>query len=258
MNEVPPLPSPSGPVEPESTLFERLTNVFVAPGEVVEGLKTAPRCHWNWLLPMILVMVAGLVFVFVAFSQDSVMHELREAPEQAIQKQIDSGKLPKEQGDKMIEGMEKFMSPTLFKIFGALGVMVVQPAILFGVALTIWLVGTKFYKARFGYFQAVEAVGLMLMISVVGSAIQTFLVIIKGSMLASAGPVLLVGDISMSNPRHRFLSVLNVPELWLMAALTIALARLGNTSFGKAALWIFGFWGLLRLIPTLPGLVLGK
>ena len=85
------------PVPVETSLASRLTNVFIAPGEVFEEIKSRPVRHANWL-------VAGLVFVLlswcgnaVKFSQESVRHEMAEIQGQAMQKsfqkQIDAGKM---------------------------------------------------------------------------------------------------------------------------------------------------------------------
>jgi hypothetical protein len=84
-SSVPPLlPGENAP----GSLVSRLFNVFATPGEVFEGVKAGPPVHANWWVPLLLSCVAGLVYVFVVFSQESVLRQVREQQVAAIQKSM--------------------------------------------------------------------------------------------------------------------------------------------------------------------------
>src|SRR5262245_27479326 len=98
---------------PRTSLRQRLMNVFAAPGDVFEEIKSRPVEVVNWLLPVVLSAVIGVVYSVVIFSQETVLHQLREVQERAVEKKIE--KLPEEQKAKIREMQEKFSNPTLMK-----------------------------------------------------------------------------------------------------------------------------------------------
>src|SRR5882757_5484953 len=80
-----------------TSLTARLLNVFAAPGDVFEEIKARQPVASDWLLPLLVSCLAGVVFIWVVFSQENILRPIREAQEQAIQKQIDAGNMSKEQ-----------------------------------------------------------------------------------------------------------------------------------------------------------------
>jgi hypothetical protein len=55
------------PAEP-SSLFGRLFNMFAAPGELFDELRQSKPAHSNWVVPLLLSMVVGVLFSIVVFS----------------------------------------------------------------------------------------------------------------------------------------------------------------------------------------------
>src|ERR1700722_20094016 len=60
--------------QPEVTsLGNRLMNVFVSPSEVFDEVKVSPPNAANWWVPLTLIIIAGIVFAMVVFSQPGVI-----------------------------------------------------------------------------------------------------------------------------------------------------------------------------------------
>ena len=249
-------PSPI-PVEavqrPPSSLISRLLNIYAAPGEVFDEIRTNKPSTANWLVPLLLTCLVGVIYSFAVFSQENILHSMREAQEKAMQKQVDAGKMTKQQADQALEVSERFMGPTLMKVFGSVGAVVANCVMLFLAALIIWLLGRWVFKNRFPYVKAMEVAGLAGTINILGGIVAMLLAVVMGNLAMSPGPVLLVHEFDPANKVHVFLSQLNVVMLWYIALLSLGLAKLCQTAFGKAAIWLFGLWAALVAVIVLPG-----
>ncbi|MHB8520872.1 MAG: YIP1 family protein [Limisphaerales bacterium] len=248
----PPSLSEASPVA-ATPLGARLMNVFVAPGEVFEEVKAGPPATGNWLAPMLLACVVSVAFVWVVFSQDTILRSVREAQEKQIQKMVDAGKLQKDQAQAALNAIERFSSPRILKIGGSIAAVAGNVGFLFLLAVVLWLVGNKGFKAPFTYLQAVEVCGLASMINVLGAIVSSLVIVIMGNLQMSLGPVLLVRNFDPANKLHALLSSLNLPMLWYVGVLAVGLSKLSGVSFGKAALWAYGLWAALILALVLPG-----
>lgn len=245
MNEIPPVPEVS-PAAPAS-LVSRLTNIFVAPGEVFESVKAAPHAAANWLVPALLFILVGWVGAWLIFSQDSIKQQLSDITSKAIDKQIEKGKIPKEQAEMARQNAEKFGG--VGAKIGAYAVPVLAAfATPFWGGLLIWLVGAKALKGGFSYMKAVEVAGLANMISVLEAVVRTLLIVGTGNLYASPSLVLLLKDFDPQDPLVSILAAVNVMTFWLLAVRSIGVARLSGASFAKAAVWMFGIWAVLTAL----------
>ncbi len=229
-----------------TSLMARLTNIFVSPGDVFDEVKVSEPNTMNWLLPSILACVVGIIFSVVVFSQETIVHDMREAQEKQIQKAVDAGKMKQADADQAAQMMEKIMSPTMMTIIGSASSVVFTFAGLFFFALVFWLMGKLLFKAQFGYMQAVEVNGLSSMISVLGTLLTMLVVLVKGNLLFNPGPVLLISQFDPANKIHHALAAFNLTTVWWIAVLAIGLARLSGASFAKPAALLFGIWAFIR------------
>ena len=221
----------------------QLANVYAAPGEVFEQVKARTPSTANWLAPALILIFVSWLGAWLIFSQDSIKQQLREIQEQAIQKQVDKGRIPKEQAEAAQRVSEKYgsigatVSAAVGPVFGAF-------ASPFFWGLIVWLVGAKALKGNFTYMKAVEVTGLANMIGVLGSIITTPLILITGNLFASPSLMLLVGQFDPQNTFHSTLAVINIMTFWALAVKAIGLACLSGTTFGRAAMWLFGIWAV--------------
>ena len=240
-------PPPVPPVEPAPSMMlgARLMNVFSSPGEVFDEVKRGPPSTANWLAPALLLCLAGIISAFVIFSQDSILQQLKEQQEAAMERKLE--KVPKEQREQVLEMMDKIFNPLTMKILGSGGAVVRAMAWLFLVAAVFWLVGTRALKGSFTYGQAVEVCGLTAMISVLGVVVSMLLAVVMGSALATPGPILLIREPSAANPLHLLLSMSNLTAFWYLGVLAVGLSRLTGASVVKAGGWLAAFWLLATL-----------
>jgi hypothetical protein len=240
-------PSLNEPAPGSSSLAGRLANVFVAPGEVFEELKTSPPRAANWLVPVLLACLVGVVYCVTIFSTESLAQQMHEMRVKALQQKIDAGKMPREQGQQAIEALDRFMTPTLMSILGSFSAAVISFAALFVSALIVWLIGKLAFKAEFTYLKAMEVCGLASMIGVLGVVVQTLLVLGFGKLTVSPGPALLIQDFDPKNLWHQMASMLSLITFWQVGVGAAGLAKLGGISWAKAAGWLYGLWAAVVL-----------
>lgn len=241
--EPPPIP---GQATGQSTsVVAKMTNVFVTPGEVFDEVKSSPPTPANWLTPLLVGIVMGIISVMVIYSQPQILLQLRQPGEQRIEKMVKEGKIPQKMADQQLAMMDRIMSPAFMKVMGIFSMLFVLPAMLFFVAMLFWLVCTFAFKARYDFMKVVEAVSLSGMIAVLGSVLMTLMAVIFQSIYMNVGPVLLLKPFDPAKPFDVLVQSINIMTLWYLAVLAMALARFSGARFYKAALWPFGAWAVM-------------
>ncbi|HWY74862.1 MAG TPA: YIP1 family protein [Verrucomicrobiae bacterium] len=234
--------APQGQSEQEaSSLGSRLMNVFASPGEVFDELRRRPGTPTNWLVPVALAIVVGVVFCFVIFSQPNIQQQIRDAQEKALSQKVQEHKMSQDDMDKAMAGFEKIVVP-IMKIGGSVGAIFITFVRLFWWGLVVWLLGRWALRVPFPYMKGVEAVGLTMMISVLGGLVSLLMIVSMGRI--NAGPTLAVtiDHFDVANKSHVALAAANLFNFWFVGVIALGLAKLTNTSYGKAAVWTFGCW----------------
>lgn len=201
------------PVEATS-LFGRLFNVFAAPGEVFNELRQAQLAHSNWVVPVLLSIMAGVLFSVVVFSQPDIVAGVFAQQESAITAQVESGKMSQEQADKTLAAMRQFQSGKMMMIFGSLGAVFATGILFVVLSLMMWVLTSKILKGDVTVLKTVEMVGLASMINVLGSLLTMMIVLLKGNILAGPNAALIVGTFDQANYLHQFLSALSLVTIW--------------------------------------------
>lgn len=231
------------------SLGARLLNVLAAPGEVFEQIKQSAESTANWVTPALILMLVSWVGAWLVFSQGSIQQQLREITDQAVEKQIQKGKLSEQQADQARAAAEKFGSIGS-KIGAYVAPVFAGFAIPFWWGLILWLIGTKALKADFSYMKGVEIAGLAAMVSVIDAVVRALLILIMGNLFASPSLALFVKQFDPQNPTHALLSIVNIMSFWVLTVRAIGLARVARVSFGKAAAWVFGVWAVVTGLMT--------
>ena len=143
-----PSSTPSEGSTSPASLASKLMNVFAAPGDVFDEVTSAETRTKVWLVPVLLSCLVGIIYSVVVFSQDSIVHSIREAQEIAVQKQVAAGKITQQQADQAASVMEIFRSPAVLKTIGSVGAVVGSFAYIFLIALAIFLIGAKPSEAK--------------------------------------------------------------------------------------------------------------
>lgn len=230
-------------------------NVFAAPGEVFDDLKTAKHAFGNWLAPILIVMMATIASFAVTLSQATIQQQLVEMQEKAIDQQVAAGKMKPEQARQAKEFLEK-MPPWAMQLFGIVAGVISGFAGTFWWALVLWLLSKLAFKSNVGFLKALEASGLVMMIFALSVVITTLLVVIFGNLMARPALSVFLNEFDPTKKVHLLLSSVNLFYLWSTAVLALALSKLSNVPFGKAAAWFFTFWIASRVL--LVGIGLGS
>jgi hypothetical protein len=253
MEEAPPIPEPTpAPVPPPSTsLAARLLNIFAVPGEVFEEVKTTPFKAGNWVVPMLLSVVVGVISALIIFSQPTIQQKLREKQEKVLAKQVQAGKMSQADVDKALDMLS---NPLILKLAGGVGAVVASVVRVFWWGLALWLLGRWFLKAQFGYLKALEVSGLAMVISVLGAIVSLLLIVNLGRLFATPSLALVLNDFDDTQKGHLFLGAANVFAFWQIAVTALGLAKLAGVPFFRAALLVFTFWFLQVSLFIVSGL----
>ena len=241
MDEPPPLSEPVQQLEPppSTSLGARLLNVFAVPGEVFEEVRANRFRAGNWVVPVLLASVVGMLSVWVLFSQPAIQQKLREQQEKALTKQVQAGKVKQADVDRALDVMS---NPLLMKVAGAIGAVVVSVVRVFWWGLVLWLMGRALLKVEFDFLKALEVSGLAVMISVLGTIVALLLQVNLGRLFATPSLALALTDFDATRKSHLFLGAANVFSFWQLAVTSVGLAKLARVPFLRAALPVFAFW----------------
>jgi len=249
-----PASPPAEPATSKTSLAGRLFNVFAAPGEVFDEIKNSAPSVANWLVPLIIYSVVGVISVCIAFAQPAIQQAIHEQQVKAMDKLVQQGKLTQAQGDQALEAVAKFMGPTMLSVLGSVSIVIYSFVSLFGWALVLWLLGRWFLKTQFGYLKMLEVAGLSSVILVLGMIIGALLTVILGRLNSGISLALLVSDFDLTNRVHLLLGAANIIYPWHAAVLAIGLVKLSGGSMAKAFAAVFGFWVLIELLLIAIGL----
>jgi hypothetical protein len=210
----------------------------------MEEVVAAPNSVGTWLAPMFLNALIGLIFTFVVFSNPVILQDFKEKQAQAVDQQVKAGKMTEAQAAQALAGMEK-IGPWIYKVFGGVAAVFFSFVFPLLLALILWGLARKALGGPASYQKALEVTSLAGMINVPGAIVTMLLALVKGTMSTNPSPVLLFTDLRPDSPLFAALSGLNVFYLWWGAVLSIGLAKLGRSTFGRAAVWIFGIYFVL-------------
>jgi hypothetical protein len=247
MGDAPISPAPEGASSEPSSLTDRLANVLCAPSEVFEEIRNAPVRTSNWLVPLILACIATLIYIDFAFSQPAILRDLQERREQAMRKKVAAGQITQAQADQA----EKYVTPTIIKIFASGGAILASVAGLFLMGLLIWLALKCCRAGNVNYMKVVEVCGLALLINVPQQILRSGLVLWKGNLLATASPTLFLAHPSTTNKTDVFLSMIDVVDFWWLAVLSLGVSKVASIRYRTAALVVFGVWYGIRIAAAL-------
>lgn len=256
MEAPPPLPQSETPVAPPPTmsLAARLLNVFAIPGDVFAEVKAARSATANWLVPLMFLSLIGALAAIIIVSQPAIQQQMREAQTKAMDQKVKAGKMTQAQADQAMEFMDKFMGPTMWKVAGAFGAVVVNVLRMLWWGLVLWLLGRWMLKTEFGYGKSLETVGLALMISVLGTLVTVLLQVNFARMFATPSLALAINDFDATRKSHLMLGAINVFSIWQVAVFAIGLSRLAGAPFLRAAWLVFTYWVLQESFLILVGL----
>ena len=221
-----------------------MLDIFSAPGNAFSRLKEKPA----WLVPLIIVLVFNMLFVFVSSHYVDWQKQRQAALEQMRERNM-----PQEQIDKATEGMDKFYSSPAMRF----GVPVASTLIVSLIALLFLAViynvslplfgGTSDFKRMWAIVCTASLVG------VPAAIVRGILVLLKRSAevttsLALAAPGLKQGF------AKALLTQLDIFDFWKFLLIAIGLRVVFGIKSSKAYTLVFAVWIVIMLILSLLGM----
>ena len=152
--------------------------------------------------------------------------------------------MSQEQMEEVMKVTDRFATPTVLTLAGAVGGSLAVTAGVFWWALVLWLLSLIFVRKRIPFLKALEVSGLTGLISLLTMLVTVLLQIKMGTITASPSLGLAVSDYDPTSPVHMALSALNPLRFWMVIILGLGLAKLADISFGRASLLVVAFYFL--------------
>jgi hypothetical protein len=235
------------PSAPTISLSDIIINVFSAPADAFEGIRTSPARASVWLIPLILLIVLSATSIWTVFSNDTLRDQALQVQRERIQEQARTGKITQEQADQALEGMSRGggMMAAIGIVFGAITLTIV----FFLTAVVFWLVGKFALKAEGGYGKYLELWGASQWIGILGGIITLLMIVAMNSLYATPSAALaVVQHFNQHDTTHRILASLNVFTLWQMIVVGIGLAKFAGKPSGTGIGVALGLWVVWVLI----------
>jgi Yip1 domain len=237
--------SPAESATPASTsIWAKLFNIFAVPGDVFTEVRAAPASVANWLVPVLISVAVGVATCFIIFSQPNIQQQLREQQAKAMDQQVKAGKMTQAQADQALAISEKFMGPTMMKLFGSVSVVVMSFVRVIWWAFLLWLFGRWFLKAQLAFTKTLEVAGLAMLITALGGVVALLLQMNLDRLFVTPSASLMLKDFDMTKKTHWLLSVVNPFYFWQVGLMAFGLARLAGKSFWRAAVPVTVYWVL--------------
>ena len=171
----------------------------------------------------------------------------------AMELQVQKGKLTQEQADQALEMVEKFTTPTIMRISGAVGSGVVSFVRVFWWAFALWLLSLLLIRVKIPYLKALEVTGLSSLIGTLGILVTLLLQINLGRTTATPSLALAVNDFNPDNKLHLVMGALNLVQVWMILVMAVGLSRLTGVPFFRASLLVLAFYFLQTSALVLMG-----
>jgi len=234
-----------------SSFFERMTDIFSAPGKLFSEVATAPVQSSSWVVPYILAMLIGLVSTYAILSNQTLREQALEPQRKAMQESVDKGEMTQDQMDRATEMTE---SSSMVVIFGSVFALVMVTVTLFGVPLILWIIVKLILKSSANYKKLLELYGLASLIGILNAIITLSMIYLFDSLRATPGAsLLLLGNFDYRNFLHMFIASLNIFTLWQTAVVGIGISKVSNKSTGTGMIVSFGLWLVYVIIASLAG-----
>ena len=224
-----------------------MLDVFLAPGRAFSRLKEKP----TWLIPLVIVLVFNMLFVFVS-SHYIDWDKQRQA---ALERMRDRN-VPQEQIDKATEGMDKFYSSPAMRY----GMPVVSALVVGVIALLFLAVVYNISLPLFGGASDFKRVWAIVcnasLVTVPAAVVRGLLILLKRSSEVTTSLL-----VAAPNLKHGFLAgllaQLDVFDFWKFMLIAIGLKVVFGLKGSKSYALVFAVWLVVILILALLGMGAG-
>ena len=213
------------------SFFSRVVNIFIAPGKVFEFLMQKPF----WVVPLAVVTLA------ITLQQGIIMSSQtgKEGMRQEIQKSPRAAQLSSEQVDQQISMMGWIIPISTF---------FVAPLITFMAAGLVYFIFSIVLGGEITYRHTLSAWTHVGFIGLVGIAVQTALVFIKGTIRPNTTLAAFLPFLEEDSFAYHFMQTFDLFVLWQLGVLAIGMGMLSRVGTKKAAIALYSTLAVVGLI----------
>ena len=233
-------------IEPLS-LTDKFIGVLTEPTATFDHIRAAGTRTSDWLVPVLIVAAILGIATMVRFSNPETAAQMSQQQEQAMQKQVDDGKMTQEQADETLETIGN-----VTKIAAPIGAFISYIAIFFLLCLVYWVLVRFLMKGDAGYSQMMSVVGLAGFIGGIDQLLSLLLLVVTGNAFANLSPALFMSG-GMESTLFRSMMVLAPVSIWAQYVVGIGFSRIANLSLMKGMIASFIVWLLFVLFSIVAG-----
>jgi len=224
-----------------------MLDIYLAPGRAFARLKEKP----NWLIPLVIVLVFNMLFVFVSSQYIDWGKQRQAAVERMRERNV-----PQEQIDKATEGMDKFYSSPAMRY----GMPVVSGLIVSLIALlflaVVYNVSLPLFGATGDFKRTWAIVCNASLVAVPATIVRGGLVLLKRSSEVTTS--LLMAAPGLKQPFLKaLLAQLDIFDFWKFLLIAIGLTVVLNVKNSKSYKLVFAVWLMVMLLLSLLGMGAG-
>ena len=234
---------------------EKLTNIFVAPGELYENVRQTPNTISNWLVPMIIFIAVAILMSQLVLQNPSLADQLGSEIKKQFDQSIEQGKMTSEQAEQAYQYARP--GSMWFRLAQIGGIAIGSPIFLALLALVYWLLGKWGMNGTAPYPKVVEVIGLTFFISTLEIIVSTLLQFATDSIFATPSLAAFVSDFDLQNKFHLVMSKINIFTFWDLTVVSIGLSKLFQRDLPKVLVLVFALWIVWSIFSILTGIRFG-
>lgn len=234
--------------EEELGLTDKMVSVLTEPGELFSSLSKLPVKTMDWVLPLLLVIVAVIALQFITSSNPEIKANMVEKQmerfEENMQEAVDKGQMTQEQADQQLDAIQEQMEQggSLQLIFGSIGAFIIV-FLMFFIVSGVFLLLAKFALGGTGDYKAsMLAYGLPQYIVVIQVIIMIVSAILFSKMFEDTSIGSYMG-IEKDGIFGWLMHKLDPFSIWFYSVVGIAYSKMFNSENTlKYVVAILGMW----------------
>ena len=229
----------------QTSVSERLIGVFTHPGSVFKSIKGVEFNSVNFIAPLIITIISIIIFNFTVFSQERVIEKMREMQDADIERQLEKGGMnssKKEMMKKVKDLIDKIMNPDLMMVIASASDILGTPISWVIHAFIFHWIARISSRSYIPFSKCFEVISLSSVVSILGTFVNMFLVLITGNIQTNLSLSLIFEDSNSHHTMYNLAHAIDVISIWYLCILSVALSSLTNHPIASCAAWFFGLW----------------
>ena len=227
---------------------DKLVGVFTEPVSMFTKSAQFPARAIDWLIPVILVIVAAILSNFLLMSNPQIKYSVIEKQmsmvEKGLNQAVESGQMSEQQADQQKEAIRTQIEKNIDSgiLVQAVGIVIVFFIIFFIIAGVFFLIAKFGLKGEGTYSNAMVAWGLPYYISVIQIIATVIISLSMDQLIRSTSVATLLGSDTETFVGF-LLDKIDILSIWFFAVVSIGYAKMFKAkSATPYFIMVFGMW----------------